>query len=180
MESLASKYASAIVSIAKEENKCLEYKNSLISLLDTFAMDEAIPKYLESYFVSNDDKDKIIDSLTEPYRLNNLTSFMKLVTRKHLIYKFKEIVKEAKKLLNVELDIEDGYVYSTTELSEDRIQQIEAAIAKKLDHEVELKNIIDPRLIGGVRVVIHDHVYDGSIKNKLENLKENLKERRTA
>ena len=60
-----------------------------------------------------------------------------------------------------------------------QIERIEEGIAKKLGHKVELKNVIDERLIGGVRVVIHDHVYDGSIKYKLETLQNNLKERRT-
>ena len=61
----------------------------------------------------------------------------------------------------------------------EQLEKIELAIAKKIGHKVELKNLIDSRLIGGVRVVIHDHVYDGSIKYKLETLQNNLKERRT-
>ena len=96
-----------------------------------------------------------------------------------MIHKFKEIVKEITKLLNEELDIDEGFVYSTAELSKEQISKIEKAVGKKLGHEVELKNLVDERLIGGVRVVIHDHVFDGSIKYKLETLKENLKERRT-
>ena len=55
---------------------------------------------------------------------------------------------------------------------------ISDAVGKKLNHKIELKNIIDERLIGGVRVVINDHVFDGSVKFKLETLKNNLKERR--
>ena len=38
----------------------------------------------------------------------------------------------------------------------------------------ELINIIDPSLIGGVKVVINDHIYDGSIKHHIDNMKLSL------
>ena len=179
MESIVSKYASAIVSIAKDEKKCNEYKNAFIELLDVFRGHPEVVKYLESYFVNDDDKFKMIDELTKSYKNENLSNFMKLLAKKHLIYKFKDIVKEITKLLNEELNIDEGYLYSTVELSSKQIQRIEEAVGKRLGHKVELRNIIDERLIGGVRVVIHDHVFDGSINYKLETLKNNLKERRT-
>ena len=179
MESQISKYASAIVSIAKEEKKCEQYKSAFLSLLDTFKDNPEVMKYLESYFVSDDDKFKIIDELAKPYKSENLCNFLKLLAKKHLIYKFKDIVKEVLKLLNEELNIDDGFLYSTEKLSSNQIERIEEAIGKRLGHKVELKNIIDERLIGGVRVVIHDHVFDGSLNYKIETLKNNLKERRT-
>ena len=46
----------------------------------------------------------------------------------------------------------------------------------KIGKKVELKNKLDERLIGGVKVVVHDHVFDGSVKYKLETLKEQLKD----
>jgi F-type H+-transporting ATPase subunit delta len=179
MESRVSKYASAIVSIAKDEKAYLKYKENLSSLLKVFLENIEIQKYLESYFVSDEEKFRLIDELTKPYKSENLSNFLKLLAKKHLIYQFKDIVKEVTKLLNEELDIDEGFVYSTEQLSPKQVEKIEEAIAKKLGKKVELKNVIDERLIGGVRVVIHDHVYDGSIKYKLETLKNNLKERRT-
>ena len=178
MESLATKYASAIVSLARKENKCVEYKNAFVDLLSVFGEQNDIPKYLESYFVSDEDKYSLIDKLCLSYKLDNLANFLKLVSKKHLVYHFKEIVKEVVKMLNEELNIDEGFLYSTEELSKSQIANIEDAISRKLGHRVELKNVIDERLIGGVRVVVHDHVFDGSIKYKLETLKENLKERR--
>lgn len=178
MDLIVSRYASAIASIAKDENKCEQYKKAFASLLDTFNGNEQLVKFLESYFIKDEEKYKIIDELTASFKSDNLTNFLKLLTKKHLINKYKDIVKEINKLLNEQLQIEEGFVYSTSLLSEEQKTRIEEAISKKLNQKVELKNVIDERLIGGVRVVIHDHVYDGSIKYKLENLQNNLKERR--
>ena len=179
MDSIVSKFASAIVSIAKDENKCKEYKKIFASFSSVLFEHPEISKYLESYFVNDEDKYAFIDELTKTYKSENFTNFIKLLCKKHLIYRFKDVEKEVNKLLNEQLNIDEGYLYSTQELSDEQIAKIEKAIAKKLGHEVELKNLVDARLIGGVKVVIHDHVFDGSIKYKLETLENTLKERRT-
>ena len=75
MESIVSKYASAIVSIAKDEKKCEEYKTAITSLLNIFLENEEIAKYLESYFVVEEDKNKVINELCSPYKLKNLANF---------------------------------------------------------------------------------------------------------
>lgn len=178
MEQVIVRYASALVSIARDEKKLVEYKEAINSLLDVFAINNDLMKLLSSYFVKDDVKYKVIDELCSSFELDNLSNFLKLLVKKHIIYRYKEVAKEINKRLNEELNTDEGFVYSTEKLSKERISDIEKAISKKLGHPVELRNKIDERLIGGVKVIVHDHVYDGSIKNKLETLKENLNERR--
>ena len=93
---------------------------------------------------------------------------------------YKNIAKETCKNINFELNIYEGIIYSTEPLQNSKILEISRLISKKLGRQVELKNKIDSRLIGGVKVVVHDHIFDGSIKYKLETLKEQLKERRNS
>ena len=76
------------------------------------------------------------------------------------------------------MDVYEGFVYSTEPLDKNKILEISDVISQKIHKKVELKNKIDSRLIGGVKVIVHDHVFDGSIKYKLETMKEQLKERR--
>ncbi len=175
---VAVRYAGAIVSLAKEENKLNEYKLA-ISELDTFFNENAdAKKMLESYFVPNEDKFIFIDELVKKYKIANLANFMKLIVSKHLMFHFHDIAKAVNKQVNQELNIDEGFVYSVNELTSKEIKAIEDAISKKRGHKVELKNKLDPRLIGGVKVIVHDHIYDGSILGKLETLKNNLNERR--
>lgn len=178
MEEAVSRYAAALVSIAKEEQKLEQYKLAVLSMRETFASNPELLKLLKSYFVSNESKEKVIDELTKEFALKNLTNFMKLLVLKHKIYLFKDIASEITKGINYELDVYEGFVYSTEPLEKAKILEISEVISKKIHKKVELKNKIDERLIGGVKVVVHDHVFDGSIKYKLETMKEQLKERR--
>ncbi len=178
MQEVVSRYASALVSIAKEEKKLEQYKIAVLSVKETFDSNPEVLKFLKSYFVNNNDKNKVIDELTKEYGLKNLTNFIKLLVAKHKIYMFKDIVSEITKGINFELDVYEGFVYSTEPLEKEKILDISQVISEKIHKKVELKNKIDSRLIGGIKVVVHDHVFDGSIKYKLETMKEQLKERR--
>ena len=178
MEEVASRYAAAIVSIAKDENKLEQYKLAILDVEALFESNHDLLKFFKSYFVKASEKYSVIDGILNKYRLENLNNFIKLLVEKHQIHNYKNIVKEVTKGINFELDIYEGFVYSTEPLTKDRILGIADVVSKKLNRKVELTNKIDTRLIGGVKVVVHDHVFDGSIKHKLETMKENLKERR--
>lgn len=178
MEELVSRYASAIVSIAKEERKLEQYKIAIFDVQEKLSSEPDLLKLLTSYFVKENIKFSVVDELCSSYKLDNLTNFIKLLVKKHKIFRFRDIAKEVIKELNDELEIFEGFICSVEELSDEKISEIEDVITKKLSRKVELKNKIDKRLIGGVKVVVHDHVFDGSIKYKLENMKQDLKERR--
>lgn len=178
MEEVVSRYASALVSIAKDEEKLEQYKLAVLSIQETFKLNPELLKFLKSYFVTEEDKGKVIDELVKDFNLKNLGNFLKLLVKKHKIHKFKDIASEIAKGINLQLDVYEGFVYSTEPLEESKILEISGVISKKINKKVELKNKIDSRLIGGIKVVVHDHVFDGSIKYKLETMKEQLKERR--
>ena len=178
MESVASRYAQALVSIAKQEGKLNEYKVASLTMQEIFNAQPKVFKFLKSYFVKDENKEKVIDDLTKDLNLKNFTNFIKLLAKKHCIFDYKNILKEIVKNLNYELNISDGFVYSVEPLSEIKIKEISDAVSKKIGQKVELVNKVDTRLIAGVKVVVHDHVFDGSIKYKLETMKEQLKERR--
>ena len=178
MDSVYSHYASALLSIAKEEKKVVEYKLSLIEIDDFLSSHIDVDEYLKSYFVDASSKYEVIDLITKDFKLENLTNFLKLLIKKHRLNILKRIAKEFVEISNEELNVLEGIVYSTIPLSEKEIKKLEDACKSKLSQDVELKNKIDPSLIGGVKIAISDHVFDGSIKGKLESLKLNLKERR--
>ena len=178
MEEVASRYAAAIVSIAKDEGKLEDYKVAILSLRHILDSNEPLLKFLKSYFIKDEERELVVDELVSYFNLPNLSNFIKLLCKKHKIYMYKEIFREVMKELNFELNVFEGYVYSVDWLPSTKILEISAAISEKLNKKVELTNKLDPRLIGGVKVVVHDHIFDGSVKYKLETMKEELKERR--
>lgn len=172
MDSLYSRYGNALLSIAIEEDKVSFYKDEIKMLRKAFNENEELMHLLSSYFVMFEEKEKIIDSI---YTTNqNIASFIKIIIKNRRVNEIDKIFEEFVKRCNEVLNIKDGIVYSVEPLSKDQIKKIEDGVSKKLNCKVELENSIDEKLLGGVKVIVEDKVFDGSIKNKLERLKESL------
>lgn len=177
MDSLTNRYATALLNIAKEEQNVLGYKNALLELVNLFKSDEQIISYLGSYFVDFEEKCLFIDKVSQIYKLPSLTSFLKVLSKKHRSNHFISIAKEFIKMANDELGVIEGIIYSSEALTNEQIKKIEEAMFEREKRKVELKNLVDQSLIGGVKIIIDDKIYDGSIKNKLETMKSTLLKR---
>ena len=67
-----------------------------------------------------------------------------------------------------------GQLYSARPLDRRTVLTIASAISRNYGHRVALENIVDPDIIGGVKVVVRDSVWDGSYKTKLESIRKEL------
>jgi F-type H+-transporting ATPase subunit delta len=63
-------------------------------------------------------------------------------------------------------------VTSAVPLKEAETVALRAKLEKKLARQITLQCVVDPALIGGVRVEVDGRVIDGSIRNKLDEIKE--------
>ena len=81
MDSLYSRYASALLSIAKDEGRIKEYKDALLEVLSFFNANLETKKYLESYLIPNDAKYEVADKISEPLKLAHLSSFLKILIK---------------------------------------------------------------------------------------------------
>ena len=63
-------------------------------------------------------------------------------------------------------------VTSAVELKEAETVALRAKLEKKLNRKVILQCRVNPELIGGIRVEVDGRIIDGSIRNKLEEIKE--------
>jgi F-type H+-transporting ATPase subunit delta len=53
-------------------------------------------------------------------------------------------------------------------LSSDQRNRLRAALSKQIGREVAIQEIIDPEVLGGVRVEIGDEVFEGTVSDRLE------------
>lgn len=81
---------------------------------------------------------------------------------------YEDIKAQAEKTLEAEIE-------TAFELSIEQLQTLAAALSKRLDRTVNLQQVVNPALIGGVLIRAGDVVVDGSVRGKLSQLAESLK-----
>ena len=85
------------------------------------------------------------------------------------------LVNEFISYANDAAGIADAKVYSTRLLTVDESQAISTAFAKKIGKTaLRIENIIEPSLLGGIRLQIGNIIYDSSVSAKLERLERDL------
>ena len=173
MDSLYSRYANGLFSIALEENKVDLYRKRIKMIKNVFEENDDFLHLLSSCFISNEEKDEIIDKVfkSEEEYIRNFIKIIFINKRGNCLIK---ILNEFIKTCNENLNIKDVVIYSVNKLSNEQIEKIQESLSTRLNCKVELTNSLDEKLLGGVKVSIEDKIFDGSIKNKLEKLKESL------
>lgn len=102
-------------------------------------------------------------------------NFVKLLNANKMIAKSNQIIDEFIKIWNEEKDIVEGELVSAKALDDDIINKIKQSLKQNLHvKEVNVRNEIDEKIIGGFVAKLGNTIVDASIKNKLQILKNKL------
>ena len=173
MESVASRYGLALYSLAMDKNKILDWQKEVKELTSILKENTDFIMVLGSSFISLDERLEMVDKSFVGVD-EEIIALIKVVMENNRMHMILDIFESFNSYCNEYRGVSEGLVYSTLKLDQKVINQIEEKISEIEHHKVELKNVIDPTLIGGVRVVIRDRIYDGSIKHHLEMMKKDL------
>jgi len=82
-----------------------------------------------------------------------------------------EIATQFHALVNASSGVSEATVYSAFEIAPDMLADVVAALEKRFDRKLNAHVVLDPELIGGIRVVVGDEVLDTSVKARLEQMR---------
>ena len=170
MKEITSRYAEALYSLKKETNSLESSQKEVKELIKVLKENPDFLVILSSSYKEFEEKEEIIDKVFIGVD-EEIKTLIKIVVKNHRGQYLTEIFENYNSLVNEYRGVLEGLVYSTEPLSESQLAKLNSAIGKIETRPVELKNIIDPSLIGGVKVVINDHIYDGSIKRHIDDMK---------
>jgi F-type H+-transporting ATPase subunit delta len=82
-----------------------------------------------------------------------------------------EIATQYHALVNSRSGVADATVYSAFPIEPAQLGGVIAALEKRFGRKLNASVQVDPELIGGLRVVVGDEVFDTSVKARLEQMK---------
>ena len=173
MLEIAQNYASALLSLAIDDNKVIAYQEEVKELRKIIRDNPDFLLLIESRFLSVKEREENAEKLLSNFS-TDVVNFIKIIIKHNRVNYLVDILDAFNSLCNENRDIVEGLIYSAFPLEEKTLLKIKKKISEIENHEVDLIPRIDPSLIGGVKVVINSHVYDGSIKNQLEKMQIDL------
>ncbi|MCH7691685.1 MAG: ATP synthase F1 subunit delta, partial [candidate division Zixibacteria bacterium] len=90
------------------------------------------------------------------------------------------IIDEFDRKVEADRGIGRATVISAKELTEAEKQKLIEKLSKKMNLKIQIETEIDPNMIGGVIVLTHDQIIDGSIRYGLDMIEQSLQKVRVA
>lgn len=169
MSYVAFQYAEALFSLSLEKDQIDDVYQGYQDFVN--ALDTEIHEFLNHPKVSKKDKKEIIKSVVANKLLFNFISVLIDNTRiDHLddcLQEFKKIIDHQNRVMNVT-------VYAGKKLSKAALDKLVVNLGKKHNRTVQIEHIVDPVIIGGLRIEFEGNVLDETINNYLHGMKANL------
>ena len=82
-----------------------------------------------------------------------------------------DVAAQFQALVNTRSGVSDAVVYSAYPIDSAQLGDVVASLEKRFGRKLNASVVVEPELIGGVRVVVGDEVLDTSVKARLEQMK---------
>lgn len=174
METVAYRYATSLFELAVECESVEQFEKDLQLIKTVIMNEESLIPFLTHYRIDSSEKKKVIDRAFKDTISLYVLNFLKLIIDKKRVAYLVEMIDSYHNLYNENQGIEEGIIYSVEAIEDSKIKEIERVLSQKMDKQIHLINQIDSTIIGGIKIVIKNHVIDGTVKNKLMMLKQEL------
>lgn len=111
-----------------------------------------------------------VDGKLDSGRISSLLKSLVEKKPRHYI----QLLEAYKRLLRLEIEKRTATIETATELSPEAGEQIMANLRRRYGHDLTANFVVDPALLGGMRIRVGSDVWDSSVRNRLHRLQQQL------
>jgi ATP synthase F1 delta subunit len=171
-DTAARRYAEAAFQVAGESDALDRWQADLAVLDETLAVPE-LRALIEHPAVAFADKERILRRAVEDVGEEPVNLVLLMIRRGRpgaipaMRRHFEELVRRQRRIARAE-------IRSALPLHEQDRAELERTLERLAGREVEMTELVDRSLIGGISVRIGDQLYDASVRSRLERLRARL------
>lgn len=173
-KSLLKSYATALYSVAKENDNVEQVRNDLDFLCQIFKTNNDFVKFLSSEMILKVDKEKVLEKELKDKVSKQFYAFINVCIRRKVIKHMDAIKDLFLKVYNRDHGIKEGRIYTPFELDEKRIKELEDIFSEKFSSRVSFRTIIDKRILAGMKIYVDDTLFDYSLDTKINKVRDKL------
>lgn len=163
-------YGSALYQAAKEMDKEDLILDEACQVLEIFRQEPDFYAFLNYPAISAPEKKDTLKKVFDGRICPELLNLMYILVDKRRTGNFPKIVEAYKDLVNQEEGVAYGTIYSVEPLKKEQISSFEEQTARLLKKNIRLENKLDPKLIGGVKILVDGRIIDASIRKRFADL----------
>lgn len=172
---LGRRYAQALLSLCEERNTVEHVRRDFADFVHSWNESRELRSVFENPSVSAEARRNVLREIAtrtsmDPQLLNTL---LVLADRSRLS-QLPDVFDSFEAMAEVKSGKLRAEVTAATELPDAYFAELTAALERVTGQKVTLSRKVDPSLLGGVVTRIGDKVFDGSLKNRLSELRDEL------
>ena len=173
-QEVARKYAHALFMAAHEKGLIDAAHDQLEDLRKFIAKDNTLLKFLSAPQVLDENKQALIRTVFGERLEQLFVEFLVVLVEKHRVAHLAEIIDDFIRLVEAEKGIERATVITAKALDAEQRRDIIASLAAKTNLIIQIEEKVDPAIIGGMIVILHNEIIDGSVRHGLRMIEKQL------
>jgi F-type H+-transporting ATPase subunit delta len=175
LKSASLQYANALADVALAQGAAEPVVKQLNEFGTAYAQSTELRTFLASPAVTPEQKHAVIEKIISRLGASKiLRNFLFIIADSHRTQLLPEIIKTFEEVLRQRQGIAEAEISSAVELSAAQKKEFATTLAKLTGKKIETKYSLDPALLGGAVVRIGDTIYDGSLRNRLNEMRARL------
>ncbi len=175
MKSASLQYAKALADIALAQGAGDPALRQLTDFRDAYIESAELRNFLASPAVDREAKHGVIEKLVARLGASKIIrNFLFVVTDHGRMHILPEIVDSFQEVIRERQGIAEAEIFSAVELSAAQKAEFAFTLERMTGQRIEPKYSLDPSLLGGAVVRIGDAIYDGSVSNRLNEMRSKL------
>ncbi|MUV37385.1 ATP synthase subunit delta [Lentibacillus sp. JNUCC-1] len=172
---VAKRYADALYQSGNEKGTIDELVEEFRTLKTVFENNQQLVPFLSHPRLSMDDKKAFVAKTFNSCSVL-VVNTLKLLVERHRINLLPAIVDEFVDRVNESRGLGEATIYSVRELSSEELSNLEKSVAKRFGKQsVIFTPVVDPSILGGIKIRMGNTIIDGTISSKLERIERSMK-----
>lgn len=164
-------YVDSIMSIAEAEGVQARVEEEFSSVVRTIDANNDLRSKLTDELIPATARQQIVETLLAGKAHRLTAQFISLVIGTGHARDLREIAERISSRVAHGAGREVAEVRTAVALSDDQQRRLADALSKATGSQVNLKVVVDPTVVGGIVATVGDKVIDGSVRNRLDQLK---------
>jgi len=169
-------YGKSLYDLSQSEGLTDRILTEMETVRDIFRENPDYIRLISEPSIPKKERLKLLDEAFTDFIHVYLLNFIKILAEKGLLREFSACFKTFRNLYNEDHGIRDALVISPNGLSDDEHKRLTEKLEQITGKKIILSEKKDPAVLGGIKVLVDGHLYDGTAQGRLNEIKRRVDE----